>query len=150
MSDFAEGWILWKAPRAALLAALAAEGVPAFLALGLRPALVFPREARASVARVAARLPAATIVMFSAGDDWGEVSLFVEGQRTARLKTAGRLATPAHLRAASELLEAVKQRVRRRILAPELGDLVPSDILAAMGLSYDAVAYRWYEQLQKE
>lgn len=150
MSDFAQGWIVWKAPRAALLAALAAERVPAFLARGLRPALVFPREARESVARVAARLPASTIVMFSAGDDWGEVSLFDGGRRVARLKTAGSLTTSAHLRTASELLEAARHRHRRRVLAPGLGDPVPSAILAAMGVSYDVVEYRWYEQLQKE
>jgi hypothetical protein len=138
MSDFAEGWIVLGAARAALLAALKADRRAAFLTRRSRPIVVFPRTAR-DVTRFSARLPKSTIVTFSAGDDWGEVGLVRGGERVARLKTSGKLTTRAHLELANELVEK----------GLEIGSPVPAAIILALGVDYERVRYRAFDTLSE-
>lgn len=147
MSDLAQGWLVWGAPRSSIVRALKKARVRAFLAVGARPVRVFPQPS-ATVAHVSAALPKATIVTFSAGDDWGEVSAWHAGDELAKVRTSGRLTTSAHLRKAGEVVDAVGTRFgRQRMPLPKLRAEVPAALIDALGVPYGKVSSRSYDTL---
>ena len=148
MSDFAEGWLVWHARRADLVAAIAAERTPAFVFKKARPLIAFPREALRVVKRVSGRLEEAVLVAFSAGDDHGELSLWCAGRSLASVKTTGRLTTRAQVLAARRLLAAAATRnIRVDAGAVALGDPVPSSGIHELGVGYGRLESLSYESL---
>lgn len=148
MSDFAQGWIVWNARRRALVAALKAEGVPAFITRNTRPTRVFAPDTPSAAERITKRLPEATILEFGAGDYFaGEVALVFEGRRSATLKAPGSLKTPTDLRKATTFLDAAGDRLGRVFEPAERADPVPGVIVALMGVDYDDVESLRYDML---
>lgn len=151
MSDFAQGWIVWSAPRRALVAALKAEGVPAFITRNARPTRVFAPDTPSVAERITKRIPGATILEFGAGDDFaGEVALVFEGRRRATLKAPGSLKTPADLRKATKFLDAAGDRLGRVFEPAQRGDPVPGAIVALMGVDYFDVESLRYDVLLEQ
>lgn len=146
MSDFASGFVVWGATRKALLRALKESACAAFLLRAGRPVVVFPRDEHAPT-KVSAHLPGATLVTFSAGDDWGEVTVVGDGARLARLKTGGSLDTAAQVRSAVALVSVAARRTGKRNATMERGDAVPASVLGAIGVDYGEIAYCHYEAL---
>jgi hypothetical protein len=146
MSDFASGFVVWGATRKALLQALKESGCAAFLLRTGRPVVVFPRDEHAAI-KVSAQLPGATLVTFSAGDDWGEVTVVGDGARLARLKTGGSLDTAARVRSAVALVSVAARRTGKRSATMERGDAVPASVLGVVGVRYGEIAYCHYEAL---